>query len=132
MSMNVEQQKVFEKFTTKPAWMKNAILTKRGWTNPETGELLLGRRTPDWVFEEMQKLQVTGEVAKVEQEVVKEEPVVVEPVVVEPVVEAEVVEEPVVEELKSVESEEEIDISEFVESRPAKRPRGRRSTKVAE
>lgn len=127
MSMTVEQQKVFEKFTTKPAWMKNAILTKRGWTNPETGELLLGRRTPDWVFEEMQKLQVTGEAAKVEQEVVKEEPVVVEPVV-----EAEVVEEPVVEEPKAVEPEEEIDISEFVESRPAKRPRGRRSTKVAQ
>ena len=122
MSMTVEQQKVFEKFTTKPAWMKNAILTKRGWTNPETGELLLGRRTPDWVFEEMQKLQVTGEAAKVEQKVVKEEPVV----------EAEVVEEPVVEEPKAVEPEEEIDISEFVESRPAKRPRGRRSTKVAE
>lgn len=127
MSMTVEQQKVFEKFTTKPAWMKNAILTKRGWTNPETGELLLGRRTPDWVFEEMQKLQVTGEVAKVGQEVIKEGPVVVEPVV-----ESEVVEEPVVEEPKSVEPEEEIDISEFVESRPAKRPRGRRSTKVAE
>ena len=127
MSMTFEQKKVFEKFNTKPAWMKNAILTKRGWTNPETGELLLGRRTPDWVFEEMQKLQVTGEVAKVEQEVVKEEPVVVEPVV-----EVEVVEEPVVEEPKAVEPEEEIDISEFVESRPAKRPRGRRSTKVAQ
>lgn len=57
MSMTVEQRKVFEKFTTKPSWMKEAVLTKRGWTNPKTGELLLGRRTPDWVFAELERNQ---------------------------------------------------------------------------
>lgn len=57
MSMTEEQRKVFEKFITKPSWMKEAVLTKRGWSNPKTGELLLGRRTPDWVFEEMERLQ---------------------------------------------------------------------------
>ncbi len=58
MSMTVEQRKVFEKFTTKPSWMKEAILTRRGWTNPKTGELLLGRRTPDWVFSELERINM--------------------------------------------------------------------------
>ena len=56
--MTVEQRKVFEKFTTKPSWMKEAILTRRGWTNPKTGELLLGRRTPDWVFSELERINM--------------------------------------------------------------------------
>lgn len=59
MSMTTEQRKVFEKFTTKPSWMKDAILTRRGWTNPKTGELLLGRRTPDWVFSELERINMT-------------------------------------------------------------------------
>lgn len=58
MSMTTEQRKVFEKFTTKPSWMKEAILTRRGWTNPKTGELLLGRRTPDWVFSELERINM--------------------------------------------------------------------------
>lgn len=62
MSMTAEQKRVFDVFTTKPAWMKEATLTKRGWTNPKTGELLLGRRTPDWVFEEIEKLSAVEDV----------------------------------------------------------------------
>lgn len=55
MSMTTEQQRLFTHFTTKPNWMKEAVLTKRGWVNPKTGELLLGRRTPDWVMEELER-----------------------------------------------------------------------------
>ena len=123
MVMTVEQQKVFQKFTTKPSWMKNAILTKRGWTNPETGELLLGRRTPEWVFAELDKLGTSPEKKDELVEVHAIEPTQVE-VVEEPVVQ--VAEEAVVAK-EEPKVEEELDLSEFTENRPKKAaPRGRR------
>ena len=45
--------------------MKNAVLGERGWYNPDTNELLLGRRTPDWVLEELALRAAPVEVAPV-------------------------------------------------------------------
>lgn len=99
MKMTDEQKKVFDKITTKPKWMKNAVLSERGWKNPETGELLLGRRTPKWVLDVLEAESSSQDVPVVEPEVVVSEPEeVVETADVEVVeVKEEVVEEPVVE-----------------------------------
>ena len=73
MSMTTEQQRLFTHFTTKPNWMKEAVLTKRGWANTKTGELLLGRRTPDWVMEELARLTQPATVESQKVEITLEE-----------------------------------------------------------
>lgn len=78
MSMTAEQQRLFTHFTTKPNWMKEAVLTKRGWVNPKTGELLLGRRTPDWVMEELERQTQSTTVEPQKVEIAVEEAVVPE------------------------------------------------------
>lgn len=52
-----EQQKLFKIFTTKPLWMKKGVLTERGWRHPETQELLVGRRTPQWILDHLKTLE---------------------------------------------------------------------------
>ena len=71
MAITTEQQPVFDKITTKPLWMKNAVLGERGWYNPETNELLLGRRTPDWVLEEL-ALRASAAITPVEEPVTEQ------------------------------------------------------------
>lgn len=113
MSMTTEQQRLFTHFTTKPNWMKEAVLTKRGWVNPKTGELLLGRRTPDWVMEELER---------------QTQSTTVEPQKVEIAVE-----EALVPEEKSEAPVEETTVEEKVEQ-PVETPKrrgGRRTKKVA-
>lgn len=94
MSMTAEQQRLFTHFTTKPNWMKEAVLTKRGWVNPKTGELLLGRRTPDWVMEELERQTQSKTVEPQKVEIAVEEALAPEETKVEEKVE-EKVEQPV-------------------------------------
>ena len=134
MRLNDEQKRVLEVFTTKPKWMKNAVLTRRGWANPETGELLLGRRTPDWVFEALESNEISDDVVKDKLEEVVEEvkadetPVEVKEEAEDDILESDIkidvvedqsqVEETPVEEVKV----EEVKVEEVkVESKPAAR-----------
>lgn len=71
--LTVEEQKVFDILTTKPQWMKDAVLGVRGWYHAVTGELLLGRRTPEWVLERVAELKAAAESVETEVEMVTTE-----------------------------------------------------------
>lgn len=92
-----EEQSIYDAYATRPQWMKEGEveLGLRGWYKKSTGELLLGRRTPQWIVDR------ANAVVETVADVVEPEAVVEETPAEEVVAEVtETAAEPVVEEVK--------------------------------